>query len=313
MTDASRICPNMSGKSESGGVDRVVAALANRQHGVAARRQLLDAGITRHEIDHRLMLGRLHALHHGVFAVGHRRLTREGRWMAAVLAAGPGAALSHRSAAALWGLRPSEYLDVTVPTYRKRPGIRIHTSSLPPDEITSLQAIPVTTVPRTLLDLASTLPPHQVERAANEAELRGRTDRLSLADLVARYPRRPGLPTIKSIIERLEAGTTVTRSELEARFLDLVRASGLPPTSPNTKVLGYECDFVWREQAVVVELDGAAVHRTLSAFHRDRERDRALQAQGWRVIRITWRDLDRNAEGLATDLRRILRAPALRP
>lgn len=303
----------MSGKSESGGVDRVVAALANRQHGVAARRQLLDAGITRHEIDHRLMLGRLHALHHGVFAVGHRRLTREGHWMAAVLAAGPNAVLSHRAAGALLGLRPSEHLDVTVPTYRKRPGIRIHTSPLPPDEVTSLQAIPVTTVPRTLFDLASTLPPHQVERAANEAEIRGLTDPLSLADLVARYPRRPGSPVIKSIIERLEAGTTITRSELEARFLALIRESGLPPSSPNTKVLGYECDFVWREQAVVVELDGAAVHQTRTAFYRDRARDRALQARGWRVIRVTWGDLERDPGALATDLMRILRAPVSRP
>jgi len=189
----------------------------------------------------------------------------------------------------------------------------MYKSLLPPDEITSVQAIPVTTVPRTLLDLASTLPPHQVERAANEAEIRGLTDSLSLADLVARYPRRRGVPTIKSILERLETGTTLTRSELEARFLAFIRESGLPPTSPNALVLGFECDFVWREHGVIAELDGAAVHRTRAAFHLDRARDRALHARGWRVVRVTWRDLEHDAEALATDLRRILLAPARRP
>jgi hypothetical protein len=110
----------------------------------------------------------------------------------------------------------------------------------------------------------------------------------------------------------LEAGPTITRSELEAKFLAFVRESGLPPSSPNSWVLGYECDFVWPERGVVVEVDGIAVHGTRAAFHRDRARDRALQAAGWRVIRVTWARLHRDAEALATDLRRILRSSGSR-
>src|SRR6185312_13291800 len=111
-------------------MDLVITRLANRQHGIVARQQLLDTGIVDDAIDYRVKLGRLHCMHRGVYAVGHRRLTHEGRWTAAVMAAGPGAVLSHRAAAALWALRQSEHLEVTVPTYRKRPGIRIHTSPL---------------------------------------------------------------------------------------------------------------------------------------------------------------------------------------
>jgi hypothetical protein len=210
---------------------------------------LLDARVGKEAIRHRLETGRLQEIHRGVYAVGHRRLTRAGRWNAAVLAAGPGAALSHRSAAALWGLWHSDRLEVTVPKYRLRPGIKIHTSPLQADEVTSLQAIPATTVPRTLLDLATVLPAHQVERAANEAEVRRLTDPLSLADLVDRYPRRQGIRTIKAILSRLQAGAKITRSELEARFLAFVRETGLPSPDTNVRVLGFECDFVWCEHA----------------------------------------------------------------
>jgi uncharacterized protein DUF559 len=230
--------------------------------------------------------------------------------MGAVLAAGPGAALSHRSAAALWGIRPSDRLEVTAETYGVRPEIDLHTASLRRDEVTTVQAMPVTTVPRTLLDLATVLQPHQVERAVNDAEVRRLTDPLSLADLVARYPRRKGVRTIRAILERLEDGSSMTRSELEARFLGFVHQVGLPRPQTNASLLvgsGWiECDFAWPRRRVIVELDGRASHGTAAAFERDRTRDRRLHAAGWRVVRVTWRQLDQSAAELARDLGNML-------
>jgi Protein of unknown function (DUF559) len=293
-------------------IDRTIAELAERQHGVIARTQLRDAGISRDAIHHRL--GRvLHQVHKGVYASGHRRLTREGRWLAAVLAAGPGASLSHRAAAALLGLGAYVHLEVTAPgTRRVRPGIQIHSCRLPPDEVTTERAIPVTTASRTILDLAAVVPANHVERAINEAEFRRLTDTLSLADLVARYPGRRGIQTVKQVLARLRHGATITRSELESRFLEFLRTTGLPLPSPNTWLhLGersIECDCVWHSQRLIVELDGHAGHHTAAAFERDRARDRALNAHGWRTIRVTWRQLHSEPEALAADLRRILAA-----
>jgi very-short-patch-repair endonuclease len=223
--------------------------------------------------------------------------------MAAVLAAGPGAALSHRAGAALLGLRPYDGLEVTVPAYRMRPGITVHTSSLPRDEVTTVDGIPVTTMPRTLLDLAAALPPHQLERVINEAEVQGLTDPLSLPDLIARYPCRKGVATIKAI---LDTGPSFTRSELESRFLAFTRQARLASPLLNAHLLGFECDCVWPKQRVIVELDGHATHSTREAFEQDRARDRTLQAEGWQVVRVTWRQLHESPEALAADLRKIL-------
>jgi hypothetical protein len=178
------------------------------------------------------------------------------------------------------------------------------------DEVTVERGIRVTTVPRTLLDLAAVLPQHQVERAINEAEVRRLTDPLSLGDLVGRYPRRWGVPVIRSILAASRVGTTVTRSELESRFLALLNDSGLPRPETNVHLLvagrWIECDCLWRERRLVVELDGRAAHHTAAAFERDRERDRLLSAQGWRTIRITWRQLHEGVGSLVPDLRKIL-------
>jgi very-short-patch-repair endonuclease len=301
-----RVDPNISGQLEFGWIDGVIVALAERQHGVVARQQLLRAGVFPHVIDHKLALGRLHRLHRGVYAVGHCRLTREGRWMGAVLAAGEGAVLSHRAAAALLGLGHFLRIEVTAPAHRARPGIDVHTSIVPPDEVTAEQGIPVTTIPRTLVDLASVLPPHRVERAVNEAEVQRHTDHLSLADLVERYPGRRGIRTIKAVLARLETGVTVTRSELESRFLAFTRQARLTSPLVNAHLLGFECDCVWPKQRVIVELDGHATHSTREAFEQDRARDRTLQAEGWQVVRVTWRQLHESPEGLAADLRKIL-------
>lgn len=301
-----RVDRNSSGQSEFRSGDRLIAELANRQHGMVSRDQLLSAGFSDDLVDYKVKLQRLNPVHRGVYAVGHRQLTREGRWMAAVLAVN--GVLSHRSAAALWGFWFSEAIEVTASGNHSRPGIRVHTSRLPPDEVTAVRAIPVTGLSRTLLDLATVLPPHQLERAINEAEMQNLSDSLSLPELIDRYPGRRGIAAIKAV---LDTGPAFTRSELEARFLALVRTARLPSPLVNALILNHECDFAWPDHGLIAELDGAA-HRTAAAFERDRARDRTLQLHGWRVIRVTWRQLHGDAEAVFADLRELLGATAPR-
>jgi very-short-patch-repair endonuclease len=292
----------------------VIARIAERQHGVVARRQLVDLGMGRRAIGNRLARGRLHAVHRGVYAVGHRRLTAHGRWSAAVLAAGAGAALSHRSAGFLWGMLRSApgVVEVTVPRrVRVRSAILPHRASIRVDEVTSRDGIPVTTVPRTLLDLAGVLARHRLERAMEEVEARRLTDPLALSDLIVRHPRRRGAATIKAILAAADMGSMPTRSELEDRFLDFLERHRLPRPHVNAslKIGGrwVECDCMWRESRLIVELDGRSTHETAVAFERDRERDRVLSADGWRVVRVTWRQLHFDEDRLAIDLHRLLR------
>jgi putative AbiEi antitoxin of type IV toxin-antitoxin system/uncharacterized protein DUF559 len=310
MEDRWRVERVISGRTRQGGLDRVIASLAERQHGVLARAQLLDAGADRYAIDHRLSRGRLHIIHRGVYAAGHANLTPDGRRMAATLAAGGPA--SHRAAGAHWLLQPSAYLEVTARTHRRHPGIRVHRSRLHPDEITTERGVPVTTVSRTLLDLATVVPRSQVARALNEAEIRRLGNTPSLPELLERHRGRPGTATISAI---LKSRVPVLRSELESRFLEFVRATGLPQPETNAHLLvdgqWLECDCLWRTPRVVVELDGHAFHATPAAFERDRARDRRLHAAGWRTVRITWQQLQDQAQALAEDLRTILCRPAL--
>jgi hypothetical protein len=233
--------------------------------------------------------------------------------MAGVLAGGPRAVLSHRSAAALWGIRQSHggMVDITIPSSRRqRPSIAWHVTTLSADEITSTAAIPVTTVARTLLDLASVLKGRSLERAMNEAEVQRFTDAPSLPALLDRYPGRRGTAAIRAILAARELGSTVTRSELEERFLRFLARSGLPQPELNVPIAlreGFvEADCVWRRSRVIAELDGRAFHGTAMAFERDRSRDRALSAAGWRVIRITWLQLRGEARDLAEDLAGLL-------
>ena len=204
-------------------------------------------------------------------------------------------------------LRPSHHIEVTVATARVRPGIRVHRAWIPQDEVTTERRIPVTSLPRTLFDLAALVPRAQVERAIKEAEIRGLGDRLSLPDLLARYPRRRGATTIRSILEQ---GATLTRSELEALFLSCIEQVGLPPPEVNRPLLvggrWIECDCVWPSVGVIVELDGFAVHGTAAAVESDRARDRMLQARGWRLIRVTWSQLRDHPQALARDLRALV-------
>jgi very-short-patch-repair endonuclease len=287
---------DMRGQPQTRGPDASIGALAGRQHGVVARRQLLAMGIGPDSIDRRVTGGRLHRMHRGVYAVGHQVLTREARWMAAVLSAGPRAVLSHRSAAALWGIRPTSRpaIEVTVPTpLRPRPGLQPHCAVLREDEVTVKDGIPVTTAARTQLDLASVLRPHELDRALNEAEIR----RLEGPErLLRRHRRARGTKTLRALLVDARRSTN---SPLESEFLPFLDAYGFARPETNTIVEGYECDAVWREARLIVELDGYAVHGTRRSFDEDRRRDRRLLAKGWRPTRFTSRQLDDPASAAA--------------
>lgn len=285
------------------GTDRAIANLATRQHGVVSRTQLLSAGFSRHRIDSRIASGHLHIVHRGVYRVGNKAPARLAREMAAVLACGPGAVISNRSAARMWQFAPPDpdaAVDVTVPRRRapSHPGIQAHrTTRLKDRDITAIERIPVTTAARTILDLAALLPLHLLERVVAEAQVRRRVNRRGLDDQVERNPRRPGTRALRALLE-LERGPAITRSEAERQFLALVRAADLPTPAVNTRIGRYEVDFLWRAERVVVEVDGYAYHSNRQAFERDRARDAELAAAGYTVLRVTWRQLTRTPEAV---------------
>lgn len=286
--------------------DRAVGDLAERQHGVVARRQLT---LTASQIERRINSGWLRRIHRGVYAVGHRRLSREGRWMAAVLAAGPTAVLSHQTAGMLWGLlypTPSVPHVTIASKGRRRPGIHLHTAHLPPDEVTTRKDIPTTTVARTLLDLATTLDRHRLERAIAEAEYRGYADSPSLPELLERYPGRRGTRTLRAVLASGNPSRGITRSPLEDRFLRFLDARGLPRPELNVPLeldgRWIEVDCMWRTERVIVELDDPS-HLRARNLESDRRRDRRLSARGWEPVRVTERQLDEDADGLEADLR----------
>jgi very-short-patch-repair endonuclease len=166
-----------------------------------------------------------------------------------------------------------------------------------------VDGIPLTSPPRTLLDLASLIPHRQLDRVLDEAEVLRLTDPLSVADLIDRYPRRAGAAALTRVLEVRTIGTDVTRSELERRFLAFLDDQRLPRPRVNQVIEGFEVDCSWPEHRLIVELDGRATHGMTAAFERDRARDRILQAAGWRVIRVTWRQLHRQPTAVASDLR----------
>jgi very-short-patch-repair endonuclease len=261
----------------------------------------------------RVRHGVLHLVHRGVYAVGHRAITFESRWMAAVLAFGPDAVLGHRSAGQLWGLVPRSRIrpEVTRPRHAAgRPHLVVHRGSLPGDEVVRVREIPVTSVPRTMLDLAGTLEEREVERAWNEMEVRGYTDRLSVPHLLERYPGRKGSLVLARLANRKSLPVGITRNDFEEAFLALIDLHGLPRPRMNVHVplrgRFYEIDCFWEEQRVAIELDGGPVHKTTKAFEDDRERDRILTAEGYTTSRVTWHHLHDKAQELASDLRQIL-------
>lgn len=290
-----------------------IANLADSQHGVVARRQLFALGLGKEAIEVRLRSGRLHRLHSGVYSVGHRVLSREGRWKAAVLFCGPDAVLSHRSAAALWGIRNPSTRAIEVITPSKsssRASIHRHYAVLPADEVTEQDGIPVTTAPRTIFDLAAVERPEAVESALRQAEFLRLHDRLSLRDLLDRYPRRRGARAVRLALARLSESSGRVDSPLEERFLPFLDRYGLPRPQFNAWVeVGgkrYRVDCLWRPPRQIVELDGWEGHSTRSAFRDDRQRDRRLRVAGYGVTRLAWLQLDDEPEAIAQDLRVLL-------
>ncbi len=283
------------------GGDREIARIAGEQHGIITRAQLLAAGLDAHEIAYRRRIARLHLLYRGVYAVGHRPPSPHASAMAAVLACGPGAVLSHRSAGALWGmLRWRGPIDVTAAGNHTRRNVRVHRSrTLHPDDVTRHYGIPVTTPARTLLDLADVLDDTSLTRAVNEARLQRQLNLTDLATLLARSPGR----ATKRLRPHIDHGTQPTRSHLEDAFLTFVERHHLPRPEVNQRIAGYEVDMLWRDQRVIVELDGWDYHDGRTAFERDREKDAALLTEGFPVVRIT---SGRLTDREATRLRRLL-------
>ncbi|MFL5818945.1 MAG: type IV toxin-antitoxin system AbiEi family antitoxin domain-containing protein [Conexibacter sp.] len=281
--------------------DRALARLAAKQHGVVARRQLSTVGLSDTMVRDRVARAQLLRLHRGVYAVGHDRLRREGRWLAAVLAVGDGAALSHRDAAALHGLSPlgdhARWEVTTTGRASSTRAIRVfRTTALDVDDVTSIDGIAVTSVARTLADLAGTVPRARLRKALNEAERQRSFDLRAIEGALERTRTRNGggHAALRRALEELRAiGADVTRLELEDRFLALLDAERLPRPQTNYGIEGMEVDACWPRQRLVVELDGWGAHATRRAFQEDRERGNALELAGWRVLRFTWADVTR--------------------
>jgi very-short-patch-repair endonuclease len=250
------------------------------------RRQLLELGFSDEAVDHRIEKGRLHHVYRGVFAVGRPELTREGRWMAAVLRCGAGAGLAGESAAALYGIRDRErQIELCVPAgvVRRVPGLRIRRRKCL--ELARRRGIPVTDPVCTLVDLAAKLPERQLEAAVNEADVRDVIDPEALLSALDAMPGRRGVRRLRRLLER--ATFTLTDSELERLFLRLVKAAGLPRPLTGQWVNGYKVDFYWPDLGLVVETDGLRYHRTPAQQARDRRRDQAHTAAGLVVLRFT--------------------------
>ncbi|MGO9899286.1 MAG: type IV toxin-antitoxin system AbiEi family antitoxin domain-containing protein [Solirubrobacteraceae bacterium] len=288
-----------------------MAALAVTQHGVFTLYQLVDLGLAASTVRERLATGRLYRVHRGVYSLAPPQLlSRNGRFMAAVLACGLGAALSHRSAGALLELVSwnSLKVDVSVPTpggRSSREGIRVHrATTLRPSDIVLAQRIPCTTVARTLLDLAELLDRRGVERALDQAAILEVLDLTRLRDQIEHNPTRRASAVLQAVLAEHLPGSTPTWNELEERMLALTRRIGIAdPEVQQWLDLGdgwpmIRADFLWREQRVIVEADGFQAHGMRTAFEDDRRRDqRAIQA-GWRPIRVTWRQLTNEPERL---------------
>jgi len=299
----------MSAESRTRAADRVIAELATRQHGVVARVQLLAAAVSRDQIDWRLRNKRLHEAHRGVYLVGHTVPTQHSRDMAALLACGEGAVLSHRSTAAIWDLLPYPAAApawVTVPPERTaaRPGIRIHRANVPRADVRWRERMPLTSPPRTILDLAGELGPHDLERLVAEASYRRLASERELRDQLERNPGKRGNPALRAVLD-LPGGPRRTRSPAERQMLRLLRRAGFTGYELNQRIHGFEVDVLWRELNFAVEIDGYQAHSGRLAFERDRLKVATLKAQGLDVMPITPRQLHDDPDGVVA---RIVRA-----
>lgn len=297
--------------------ERRLLALAERQHGVLELDQLRELGLSAPGVRRRVARGRLHRVHRGVYALGRSDLPAEGCWMAAVLACGEGALLSHWSAGALHELLDGggARIHVTIGGRRSvsRPGLRVHRPRCLDDaDRAVVRGIPCTSVPRTLLDLAQVASPRTLKRACDQAEVLRILDMTAVGDLLARNEGHPGVRRLRAVIHAHSVGANLPRTELEERFLRLCRGADLPPPEVNVWMTPageeMQVDFLWRTQRVVVEVDRFATHRTRQAFQRDRRRDQLLSLAGWRVIRFTWDEVTKEPGHVIEVMRKLVSA-----
>ena len=276
-----------------------VSDMADGQQGLVAHAQLLSLGLTRASIQRRRRSGYLlPTQHEGVYAVGHAALAPLAREMAAVLACGPNAVLSHDSAAAVWGMCAADplapiHVTVTGRNPGQRTGVIVHRAQAVAHTVRD--GIPITTPAQTVIDLGATASPRRLERAFDEARIQGLISPAVLREALVHHPRCRGAPILRALAAD-DRRTTITRSELEERFLALVRRARLPAPEVNARIGAWSVDFLWRAQRVAVELDGYAFHTTRGAFERDREKDQCLRAHHIELLRFTWRQVDREAE-----------------
>jgi hypothetical protein len=319
MLDERNFLRPWDGKRESRRLGAAIADLAARQFGVVARLQLRALGASYDQIDGWIATRRLIPIHRGVYLVGHRLRTVETGWMAGVLVGGEAALLSHRACADHWELTglARRTADVTVPGYRRpRRGIRFHRSLIPADERTIHEGIPVTTVARTLLDLAAAESPARLRKALAVAEARLLTDSTPLVKLIERYPGKRGVARLRTELGIVAAEGGVAHGELEIRFDEFLDERDLPPPERNVPIeVGtrtFVVDCLWRGAGVVVELDSRRHHGDWEAAEADRARDLALLSIGLRTARVTWRRLQRPAE-LEAELRSLIERNIGRP
>jgi very-short-patch-repair endonuclease len=284
----------------------VVQALAGRQHGIVKRKQVREAGLSRQGIRRRVEAGWLVPQYHGVYAVGHTALTSKSHLIAAVYAGGEEALASYRAGGKLWGvLRGSQPIEVTGPRSREvANGFILHRSRCIHEEDRALiDNIPVTSLARTLVDLADVLPEEQLANAVHEAEVKRLFDLTQVQRVLDRLPGRQGRHKLQRVLSAYRDVQPFTRSRGERLVLRMCEDHGLPNPRTNTWVHSQEVDFFWPEANLVLEFDGGAVHRTTRAFHEDRKRDRALATKGIHVVRATDRD---EPSALAAELMAIL-------
>jgi very-short-patch-repair endonuclease len=308
-------------------VDAVIDRIARPQRFVVSGGQLAAAGVSRRAVQHRVAIGRLHRVHRGVFLVGHDVPLPLARETAALLACGPGAVLSHLTAAILWGISEPRATPVHVTvTAERRPGARagvvVHRAAALPARRRS--GLPVTTPVRTLLDLAALIPERELKWAIEEARIRKLIRPVELDAACLAHRGRRGAAALMRIAAQTGPGPTATRSEAERRLIDLIAGARLPAPRGNVRVAGHLVDLFWPAERLVAELDGYAYHAHREAFERDRRRDADLAAAGIRVVRLTWRRItaepqavtarsDRHTPVCSTLLSTEAEAPAERP
>lgn len=292
-----------------------IADIATRQHGVVTRAQLVEAGLSSSAVSRRLTSGRIRRLHRGLYLAGPIPGPRYLE-MAAVLASGPDSVVSHLTAASMWGIRSSnvarqgspspnsyaEPVDITLAggNRGRRPGIRTHrVVRLETHERTVREGVPVTTPARTLADLAGIVGSRELENAVARAEREGLVTREALSGLLVRGRR--GTEALRAVL-RAHGGAALTRSEAESRLLTLLRQAGLPPPATNVKVGRYEIDFLWRAEGIALEVDGFQHHSLRPRFEGDRRKDAWLLAAGIKVVRLSWRQITRDAMATAVQV-----------